>query len=84
MILRIQVLYIINARIHIVQNFVDRPSASTSSASSWGVFVLLYKAFTRAKLYDKQGHPAIWFYKQRYAERYAILRSNVRNIFQRK
>ena len=80
----IQVLYIINAQIRIVQNFVDRPSASTSSASSWGVFVLLYKAFTRAKVYDKQGNPVIWFYKQRYTERYVILRFNVRNIFQRK
>ena len=84
MILCIQVLYIINARIHIVQNFVDRPSASTSSASSRGVFVLLYKAFMRAKIYEKQGNPAIWFYKQRYAERYVILLFNVRNIFQRK
>ena len=70
MILCIQVLYIINARIRIVQNFVDRPSASTSSASSRGVFVRLYKAFMRAKIYDKQGNPAIRFYKQRYAERY--------------
>ena len=70
MILRIQVLYIINARIRIVQNFVDRPSASTSSARSRGVFVLLYKAVIRAKIYGKQGNPAIQFYKQRYAERY--------------
>ena len=69
MTLCIQVLYIINARIRIVQNFVDRPSASTSSASSRGVFVLLYKAFMRAKIYDKQGNLAIRFYKQRYAER---------------
>ena len=69
MILCIQVLYIMNARIRIVQHLVDRPSASTSSASGRGVFVLLYKAFTRAKVYDKQGDPAIWFYKQRYAER---------------
>ena len=84
MTLCIQVLYVINARIRIVQNFVDRPSASTSSASSWGVFVLLYKAFTRAKFYGKQGNPVIWFYKQRYTERYVILRFNVRNIFQRK
>ena len=84
MILCIQVLYIINAWIRFVQNFVDRPSASTSSTSSWGVFVLLYKAFTRAKFYDKQGNPAIWFYKQRYAEGYAILLLNVKNIFQRK
>ena len=84
MILCIQILYIINARIRIVQNFVDRPSASPSSASSWGVFVLLYKAFTRAKIYDKQGNPAIRFYKQRYAERYVVLLFNVRNIFQRK
>ena len=84
MILCIQVLYIINARIRIVQNFVDRPSASTSSTSGRGVFVLLYKAFTRAKVYDKQGNPAIWFYKQRYAKRYAILLLNVKNIFQRK
>ena len=81
MILRIQVLYIINARIRIVQDFVDRPSASTSSASSRGVFVLLYKAFIRAKIYGKQGNLAIWFYKQRYAERYVILLFNVRNIF---
>ena len=70
MILCIQVLYIINARIRIVQNFVDRPSASTSSASSREVFVLLYKAFMRAKIYDKQGNLAIRFYKQRYAESY--------------
>ena len=84
MILCIQVLYIINARIRIVQNFVDRPSASTSSASSRGVFVPLYKAFMRAKIYDKQGNPAIWFYKQRYAERYVILLFNIRNVFQRK
>ena len=83
MILCIQVLYIINARIRIVQNFVDRPSASTSSASSWGVFVLLYKAFTRAKFYNKQGNPVIRFYKQKYAEKYVIL-LNVRNIFQGK
>ena len=78
MIVCIQVLYISNARIRIVQNFVDRPSASTSSANSWGVFVLLYKAFMRAKIYGKQGNPAIWFYKQRYAERYAILLLNVK------
>ena len=84
MILCIQILFIINARIRIVQNFVDRPSASTSLASSRGVFVLLYKAFTRAKIYDKQGNPAIRFYKQRYAERYVVLLFNVRNIFQRK
>ena len=83
MILGIQVLYIINDRIRIVQNFIDL-SASTSSASSRGVFVLLYKAFTRAKIYDKQGNPAIRFYKQRYAERYVVLLFNVRNIFQRK
>ena len=83
MTLCIQVLYVINARIRIVQNFVDRPSASTSSASSRGVFVLLYKAFMRAKIYDKQGNLAIRFYKQRYAERYVILLFNVRNIFQR-
>ena len=69
MILCIQVLYIINARIRIVQNFVDRPSASTSSASGRGVFVLLCKAFIKVKIYGKQGNPAIWFYKQRYAER---------------
>ena len=80
----IQVLYVMNARIRIVQNFVDRPSASTSSASSRGVFVLLYKAFMRAKIYDKQGNLAIWFYKQRYAERYVILLLNKRNVFQRK
>ena len=49
MILCIQVLYVINARIRIVENFVDRPSASTSSASSRGVFVLLYKAFYEGK-----------------------------------
>ena len=84
MILCIQGLDIINAQIHIVQNFVDRPSASTSLASSRGVFVLLYKAFMRAKIYDKQGNPAIRFYKQRYAERYVVLLFNVRNIFQRK
>ena len=77
----IQVLYIINARIRIVQNFVDQPSASTSLASSRGVFVLLYKAFMRAKFYGKQGNPAIWFYKQRYTERYVILLFNVRNMF---
>ena len=84
MTLCIQVLYIINARIRIVKNFVDRPSAATSSASSRGVFVLLYKAFMRAKIYDKQGNLAIRFYKQRYVERYVILLYNVRNIFQRK
>ena len=84
MTLCIQVLYVINARICIVQNFVDRPSASTSSANSRGVFVLLYKAFMRAKIYDKQGNLAIWFYKQRYAERYVILLFNIRNVFQRK
>ena len=84
MILCIQVLYIINARIRIVQNIVDRPSASTSSASSRGVFVPLYKAFMRAKICGKQGNPAIRFYKQRYAERYVILLYNVRSIFQRK
>ena len=84
MILCIQVLYIINARIRIVQNFVDRPSASTSSASSQGVFVPLYKAFMRANIYGQQGNPAIRFYKQRYAERYVILLVKVRNIFQRK
>ena len=83
MILRIHVLYIINAWIRIVQNFVDRPSASTSSASSWGVSVLLYKAVIRTKFYGKQGNPVIRFYKQRYTERYFILRFNVRNIFQR-
>ena len=70
MTLCIQVLYVINARIRIVQNFVDRPSASTSSASSRGVFVLLYKALMRAKIYDKQGNLAIYFYKQRYGESY--------------
>ena len=84
MILCIQVLYIINARIRIVENFVDRPSASTSSASSRGVFVLLYKAIIRARIYGKQGNSAIRFYKQRYTERYVILHSNVRNIFQGK
>ena len=84
MTLCIQVLYVINARIRIVQNFVDRPSASTSSANSRGVLVLLYKAFMRAKIYGKQGNPVIRFYKQRYAERYVILLFNVRNIFQRK
>ena len=68
MILCIQVLYVINARIRIVQNFVDRQSASTSSASSRGVFVLLYKACMRANIYEKQGNLAIWFYKQRFAE----------------
>ena len=70
MTLCIQVLYVIDARIRIVQNFVDRPSASTSSASSRGVFVLLYKAFVRAKIYNKQGNLTIRFYKQRYAESY--------------
>ena len=70
MTLCIQVLYVINARIHIVKNFADRPSASTSSASSRGVFVQLYKAFMRAKIYNKQGNLAIRFYKQRYAESY--------------
>ena len=84
MTLCIQVLYVINARIRIVQNFVDRPSASTSLASSRGVFVLLYKAFMRAKIYDKQGNLATRFYKQRYAERYVILLFNRRNVFQRK
>ena len=73
MTLCIQVLYVINARIRIVQNFVDRPSASTSLASSRGVFVLLYKAFMRAKIYGKQGNPAIRYYRQRYAERYVVL-----------
>ena len=70
MTLCIQVLDGINARIRIVQNFVDRPSASTSSANSRGVFVLLYKALVRAKIYNKQGNLAIWFYKQWYAESY--------------
>ena len=72
MTLCIQVLYVINARIRIVQNFVDRPSASTCLASSRGVFVLLYKAFMRAKIYSKQGNLAIPFYKQRYVERHVI------------
>ena len=84
MTLCIQVLYVINARIRIVQNFVDRPSASTSSANSRGVFVLLYKAFMRAKIYNKQSNLAIQFYKQRYAERHVILLFNRRNVFQRK
>ena len=84
MTLCIQVLYVINARIRIVQNFVDRPSTFTSSANSRGVFVLLYKAFMRAKIYDKQGNLVIRFYKQRYVERYVILLFNVRNIFQGK
>ena len=84
MTLCIQVLYVINARIRIVQNFVDRPSASTSSASSRGVFVLLYKAFMRAKIYVKQGNLVIRLSKQRYAERYVILLFNIRNVFQRK
>ena len=84
MTLCIQVLYVINARIRIVQSFVERPTASTSSASSRGVFVLLYKAFTRAKIYNKQGNLAIRFYKQRYAERYVILLFDIRNVFQRK
>ena len=83
MTLCIQVLYVINARTRIVQNFVDRPSASTSSASSRGVFVLLYKAFIRATIYDKQGNLAIWFYKQRHAERHVILLFNRRNVFQK-
>ena len=84
MTLCIQVLYVINAQIRIVQNIVDRPSASTSSASIRGVFVLLYKAFMRAKIYGKQGNPAIRFYKQRFAERHVILLFNIRNIVQRK
>ena len=84
MTLCIQVLYVINARICIVENFVDQPSASTSSANSRGVFVLLYKAFMRAKIYNKQGNLAIRFYKQRYAERYVILLFDRRNVFQRK
>ena len=84
MTLCIQVLYVINARIRIVQNFVDRPSASTSSASNPGVFVLLYKAFMTAKIYDKQANLAIQFYKQRYIERSVILLFNIRNVFQRK
>ena len=84
MILCIQVLYIMNARIRIIQHLVDQPSASTSSACGPGVLVLLYKAFMRAKIYDKRGITAIQFYKQRYAERYVILLFNVRNIFQRK
>ena len=73
MTLCIQVLYVINARNCIVPNFVDRPSASTSSASSRGVFVLLYKAFIRVQIYSKQGNSAIWFYKKRYREMYVIL-----------
>ena len=84
MTLCIQVLYVINARIRIVQNFVDRPSASTSLSSSRGVFVLLYKAFMRANIYDKQGNLVIRLSKQRYAERYVILLFNRRNVFQRK
>ena len=84
MTLCIQVLYVVNARTRIVQNFVDRPSASTSLASSRGVFVLLYKAFMRAKIYNKQGNLAIRFYKQRYTERHVILLFNRRNVFQRK
>ena len=84
MTLCIQVLYVINARIRIVQNFVDRPSASTSLASSRGVFVLLYKAFMRAKIYDKQGNLVIRLSKQMYVERYVILLLNRRNVFQRK
>ena len=84
MTLCIQVLYIINARFRIVQNFVDRPSTSTYSASSRGVFVLHYKAFMRAKIYGKQGNQAIWFYKQRYTERHVTLLFNIRNIVQRK
>ena len=84
MILCIQVLFIINARIRIVQNFVDWPSASTSSASSRGVFVPLYNAFMGAKIYGKQGNPAIRFYNQRYAERHVMLLFNIRNIVQRK
>ena len=84
MTLCIQVLYVINARIPIIQNFVDRPSASTSSANSRGVFDLLYKAFMRAKIYNKQGNLAIRFYKQRYTERHVILLFNRRNVFQRK
>ena len=84
MILCIQVLYIINSRIRIVQNFVDRLAASSSSASSRGVFGPLYKAFMRAKICGKQGNPAIRFYKQRYVERHVILLFNIRNIVKRK
>ena len=84
MTLCIQVLYVINARIRIVQNFVDRPSDSASSASSQGVFVLLYKAFMRAKIYVKQGNLVIRLSKQRYVERYVIFLFNRRNVFQRK
>ena len=73
MTLCIQVLYVINAQIRIVQNFVNRPSASTSSANSRGVFVLLYKTFMRAKIYKKQGNLAIRFYKQSYAESYITI-----------
>ena len=79
-----QVLYVINVRIRIVQNSVYCPTASTSSASSRGVFVPLYKHFMRAKIYEKQGNSAIRFYKQRYAERHVILLFNIRNIVQRK
>ena len=84
MTLCIQVLYVINARIRIVQNFGDRPSASTSSASSRGVSVLIYKSFMRAKIYNKQGNLAIRVYKQRYTERHVILLFNKRKVFQRK
>ena len=84
MTLCIQVLYIINAWIRIVQNFVDRPSASTSLASSRGVFVLLYKVFMRAKIYNKQGNLAIQFYEQRYTERYVILQFNIRKCLPKK
>ena len=84
MTLCIQVLYVINAQIRIVHNFVNRPSASASLASSRGVFVLLYKAFMRAKIYNKQGNLAIRFYNQRYAERYVILLFNIRKCLPKK
>ena len=84
MTLCIQVLYVINAQIRFVQNFLDQQSASTSSANSRGVFVLLYKAFMRVKIYNKQGNLSIRFYKQRYAERHVMLLFNRRNVFQRK
>ena len=84
MTLCIQVLYVINARIRIVQNFVDRPSASTSLASSRGVFVLLYKAFTREKVYDKQGNPAYGFINKGTQRDMLYYCFNRRNVFQRK
>ena len=83
MILCIKVLDIINAQIRIVQNFVDRPSASTSSASSWGVFVLLYKAVIRAKFYANKAIRSYGFINKG-TQRDTLYYFNVRNIFQGK